>query len=103
MTIQFIKVPVKGIDCADCVKHVYEAITALPRVTSASVLLSLERAIIQLDPQRVDLPMIAKPVTGAGYSVPETITDAPPSARTFGDTSRPVLTIFGIVVVSCFS
>jgi P-type Cu+ transporter len=96
MATQTVEVPVKGMDCASCVTHVHEAITALPGVTSATVLLSSEKAIIQLDPQRVDIPMIAKAVAGAGYSVPETIKDAPP-ARTFGDTSRPVLMIFGVV------
>jgi len=96
MATQTVEVPVKGMDCASCVTHVHEAITALPGVTSATVLLSSEKAIIQLDPQRVNIPMIAKAVAGAGYSVPETIKDAPP-ARTFGDTSRPVLMIFGIV------
>jgi Cu+-exporting ATPase len=97
MATQTVEVPVKGMDCASCVTHVHEAITALPGVTSATVLLSSEKAIIQLDPQRVDIPMIAKAVAGAGYSVPETIKDASPPARTFGDTSRPVLMIFGVV------
>ena len=97
MATQTIEIPIKGMDCASCVKHVHEAITALPGVSSANVLLSSEKAIIELDPQQVDIPMIAKAVADAGYSVPETIVDAPPVARTFGDTSRPVLMIFGIV------
>src|SRR6266542_568880 len=97
MATQTIEVPIKGMDCASCVEHVHEAITALPGVTSANVLLSSEKAIIQLDPQRVDIATIAKAVAGAGYSVPETVADAPPPARTFGDTSRPVLMIFGVV------
>jgi P-type Cu+ transporter len=97
MATQTVEVPVKGMDCASCVKHVQEAIEALPGVSSANVLLSSEKAIIQLDPQRVTIPTIAKAVSDAGYSVPKAVTDAPPPARTFGDMSRPVLTIFGIV------
>src|SRR6266508_1373668 len=97
MATQTIEIPVKGMDCASCVKHVHEAITALPGVSSANVLLSSEKAIIQLDPQQVDMLTIAKAVAGAGYSVPEAVTEAPPSARSFGDVSRPVLTIFGIM------
>jgi P-type Cu+ transporter len=96
MTTQTVEIPVKGMDCASCVKHVQEAIEGLPGVSSASVLLSSEKAIVQLDPTQVDIPAIAKAVAAAGYSVPEAVTDAPP-ARTFGDMSRPVLTIFGIV------
>lgn len=97
MTTQTIEIPVKGMDCASCVKHVQEAIEGLPGVSSANVLLSSEKAIVQLDPKQVDIPAIAKAVAAAGYSVPEAVTGAPSAARTFGDVSRPVLTIFGIV------
>jgi P-type Cu+ transporter len=97
VTTQTVEIPVKGMDCASCIKHVQEAIEALPGVSSASVLLSSEKAIVQLDPKQVDIPAIAKAVAAAGYSEPEAVTDAPPSARSFGDVSRPVLTIFGIV------
>lgn len=97
MTTQTVEIPIRGMDCADCAKHVQEAITAVPGVRSANVLLSAEKAIIQLDPQQVDIPMVAKAVAGAGYSVPEGVVDTPPSARTFADVSRPIFTIFGIV------
>src|SRR5690349_12225402 len=95
--MQTIEIPVKGMDCASCVKHVQEAIETVPGVHSVNVLLSSEKAIVELDPQRVDLPAIAKAVARAGYSVPETIPDMPPSARVFADVARPVLTVFGIV------
>ncbi len=101
MTTQTIEIPVKGMDCASCVKHVQEAIEGLPGVSSASVLLSSEKAIVQLDPKQVDIPAIAKAVAAAGYSVPEAVTGAPSPARTFGDVSRPVLTIFGILLLIC--
>jgi len=98
MTTQTVEIPVKGMDCASCVKHVQEAIEGLPGVSSASVLLSSEKAIVQLDPTQVDIPAIAKVVAAAGYSVPQAVTNAPAlPVRTFGDVSRPVLTIFGIV------
>lgn len=97
MVTETVEIPVKGMDCTSCVKHVQEAITALPGVTSVNVLLSSEKAIIQLDPKQVDIPMIAKAVAGAGYTVPEANANATTPTRTFGDVSRPVLTIFGIV------
>src|SRR5438132_7422976 len=97
MAAQTVEIPVKGMDCASCVTHVQEAIAALPGVRSVQVLLSSEKAIIRLDPQQVDIPTITQAIISAGYSVPETVTPASPSARTFGDVSRPVLTVFGIV------
>src|SRR6266545_7457935 len=97
MASETVEIPVKGMDCASCVKHVQEAIEALPGVSSANVLLSSEKAIVQLDPSQVDIAAIARAVAGAGYTVPEAVSSAPTPARTFGDMSRPVLTIFGIV------
>ena len=97
MASETVEIPVKGMDCASCVKHVQEAIEALPGVSSANVLLSSEKAIVQLDPKQVDISTIARAVASAGYTVPETVSGALPPARTFGDMSRPVLTVFGIV------
>ena len=93
MATQTVEIPVKGMDCASCVKHVQEAIETLPGVSSVNVLLSSEKAIVELDPQRVDLPTIAKAVASAGYSVPETFIDAPP-ARTFDDGRTSRLALF---------
>jgi P-type Cu+ transporter len=89
---QRIEVPIEGMDCAECTLHVREALTALPGVESAQVLLSTEKAILQLDPARVDLPAIRKAVAGAGYSVRDDAT----APRLNGFTRR-VLTLLGIV------
>jgi P-type Cu+ transporter len=97
MATETVEIPVKGMDCSSCVKHVQDAITALPGVTAVSVFLASEKAIVKLDPQQVDIPAIAKAVAGAGYSVPQVATEAPTRVHTFGDVSRPVLTMFGIV------
>ena len=60
-------------DCIECTQHVQHAISRLDGVGSVEVLLATEKAIIQLDPERVDLPAIRRAVASAGeYSVPET-------------------------------
>lgn len=91
-----LEVPVKGMDCTECARHVQQAIAAVPGVSSANVFFSAEKAVIQLDPSRVDERAIRRAITEAGYSVPaevaETSAGIPP--RNF---TRQVLTLFGLV------
>jgi len=99
--LQSLEVPVKGMDCAECTQHVQNAIAKLPGVESVNVLLASEKAIIQLDPDQVDLRAIRKAVASAGdYSVPETV--PLPAAPPTGDFNRqlvPLLAgVFGLVV-----
>ncbi len=78
-----LEIPVKGMDCTECTRHVQQAISALPGITSVNVLLAAEKAIVQLNPDQVDLPAIRKAVTGAGdYTVPEMVEAKTPSPRT---------------------
>lgn len=91
---QLLEVPVKGMDCAECALHVQHAIEKLPGVESVNVLLSSEKAIIRLDPARVDVPAIRKAVESAGYSVPDAVT--PPSASTVRF-SRRITTLLAVV------
>jgi len=63
--LQTLEVPVRGMDCHECTQHVQHAIAGLLGVASVNVLLSAEKAVIQLDPKRVDLPAIRKAVAGA--------------------------------------
>jgi P-type Cu+ transporter len=99
MSTQTVEVPIRGMDCTSCAAHVQQAIEALPGVFSCNVLLSSEKAIVQLDPQLTALPAITKAVEGAGYSVPETtpVATNTPRTQSFGDVTRPVLTLLGIV------
>lgn len=69
--LQMLEVPVKGMDCAECALHVQQALAKLPGVESVSVLLAAEKAIIRLDPNRVELSAIRGAVESAGYSVPD--------------------------------
>ncbi|MCS7251257.1 MAG: cation-translocating P-type ATPase [Thermoflexus sp.] len=79
--MQLLEVPIQGMDCAECVLHVQQAIANLPGVESVHVLLSSEKAIVRVDPTRVDWSAIRKAVESAGYSVPDS---AVPSAAPAG-------------------
>lgn len=89
-----LEVPVKGMDCAECAQHVQQAIAKLPGVESVDVLLAAEKAVIRLDPGRVDLPAIRKAVESAGYTVPETVTPVNASINQF---SRRMTILLAVV------
>jgi Cu+-exporting ATPase len=94
--IETLEVPIAGMDCAECTLHVQHAVAALPGVESVNVFLASEKAVVRLDPARVDLAAIRTAVVDAGYSVPDSGAIQPtPSSP--GDFTRPVLTLFGIV------
>jgi P-type Cu+ transporter len=94
--LQVLEVPVQGMDCAECTQHVQHAIAALPGVEAVDVFLASEKAVIRLDPGRVDLPAIRQAVAGAGYSVPEPTPSAPPAPAGLAVFQRRALMILGI-------
>jgi len=94
--IETLEVPIAGMDCAECTLHVQHAVAALPGVESVNVFLASEKAVVRLDPARVDLAAIRTAVAGAGYSVP-TSSIVRPNPSSPGDFTRPVLTLFGVV------
>ena len=95
--IQTLEVPVKGMDCVECTQHVGHAISKLEGVKSVDVLLAAEKAIIQLDPEKVDMPAIRRAVASAGdeYSVPQTVEVVSPIS--IGDFNRQLMTMLVIV------
>ncbi len=96
---QVVEVPVKGMDCAECTLHVQDAIAKLPGVESVDVLLSSEKAIISLDPARVDLSAIRRAVEGVGYSVPEARASSIPRESAFSRRLTVLLAlVFGVVL-----
>lgn len=75
---QTLEIPIKGMDCAECTQHVQRAISKLDGVNSVDVFLATEKAIVNLDPEKVDLSAIRLAVASAGeYSVPETADSTP--------------------------
>jgi Cd2+/Zn2+-exporting ATPase/Cu+-exporting ATPase len=95
--IKTLEVPIRGMDCVECTQHVGQAISKLDGVKSVEVLLAAEKAIIQLDPEKVDMPAIRKAVASAGdeYSVPETVEAAPPLP--IGDFHRQLMILLTVV------
>ncbi len=69
--VQRIEVPVRGMDCAECTRHVREALLEVPGVEGADVLLAAEKAVVRLDPSRVGLADLRRAVTAAGYAIPQ--------------------------------
>ena len=106
-TLRTLEVPVMGMDCAECTQHVQRAIAQLPGVEAVNVFLTSEKAVIRLDPARVDLPAIRKPVASAGnYSVPDTASAEPTASLPTRDFNRQLVTllvgVFGMVLSIVF-
>ena len=82
-------------DCAECTQHVQDAIAALPGVEDVRVLLSSEKAVLQIDPAQVDLPIIRRAVEEAGYTVPESTSNerTPRTSQSLATFTRPILTL----------
>ncbi len=64
---QTLEVPIQGMDCAECTRHVQHAIAQVPGVYSVEVYLASEKAIIQHEPDSADISAIRKAVASAGY------------------------------------
>ena len=98
-TLETLELPIAGMDCAGCTRSVQQALTALPGVHAADVLLASEKAIIRLDPQAVDLPALKSAVEGAGYRVPEPVAADASAATDTGERgfTRAILGLLGVV------
>lgn len=98
MDLQTTEVPIQGMDCADCTRHVQHAIAELPGVESVQVYLASEKAVIQHQPGSADITAIRKAVSSVGYSVPQTSEDSPAPSQY----AKPVLTLlavlFGVII-----
>jgi Cd2+/Zn2+-exporting ATPase/Cu+-exporting ATPase len=84
--LQTLEVPISGMDCADCTRHVQQAVEKLSGVQSVNVLLATEKAIVRVDPTQVDVNTIRKAVQEAGYDVPASY-PTPPAISSMDDTS----------------
>lgn len=85
--LQILEVPISGMDCAECTQHVQQAIEKIPGVQSANVFLATEKAIVQLDPEQVQLLHIRAAVQGAGYDVLASASPSP-APVSMGDFNR---------------
>src|SRR6266545_1262915 len=58
---------ITGMTCASCVANVESALRGISGVKSADVNLATERASVELDPTRADVPALVRAVERAGY------------------------------------
>lgn len=90
---------ISGMDCAECTQHVQQALSALPGVHEVRVLLSSEKAIMQIDPALVAVAQLNLAVEAAGYHVVQAhhAGQKAKTAQSLSSFTRPVLTLFGLV------
>ncbi|MHB8990513.1 MAG: heavy-metal-associated domain-containing protein, partial [Chloroflexota bacterium] len=71
--------PVRGMTCQSCVRHVRTALESVPGVVSARVELAAGLAKVSFDPARATVAMLQDAVEAAGYvpGEPVGITDSP--------------------------
>ena len=98
MTSSRTEVAVQGMDCAECTRHVQQAIAGLPGVEQVEVFLAGEKAVVAFDPTRVDLSKIRAAVVSAGYQAP--VDDAPDASpgQVATDMARQATRVLGLVV-----
>lgn len=91
-----VELPIKGMDCAECTRHVREALRSITGVSSVEVYLAAEKAVLQLDEEKVKIGELKKAVESAGYSL---LTEAefPQKSQKSLDFTRQVMTLFGVV------
>jgi Cu+-exporting ATPase len=96
---QTLELQVRGMDCAECTRHVEQAIASLPGVQEVRVLLSSEKAIVEVNPALVDVSQLRKAVEGAGYTMSEASSSVgkEETSRSLSRFTRPILTLFGLV------
>jgi Cd2+/Zn2+-exporting ATPase/Cu+-exporting ATPase len=91
-----LEIPIQGMDCAECTRHVQQAIAGVPDVQSVDVLLGAEKAVIRHTGHQPDLQAIKLAVQAAGYAVPDERAGSA-AAKTETAFGRPVLVFFGVV------
>jgi len=62
-----VTLPVTGMTCASCARHVEQALTRTDGVLSANVNLATHRATVEIDPARCTMKALSESVDGAGY------------------------------------
>jgi Cu+-exporting ATPase len=94
---EIVELSIKGMDCADCARHVKNAIESVPGVAEVEILLAAQKTVVRIDPTKTGPGEIRKAVEGAGYSV--LTPEAEPSAKApaVEQFTRHVLVLFGVV------
>ncbi len=92
------ELPVRGMDCGDCARHVQRALAAVPGVKEVEVLLASGVAVVRYDPSRTGVGQLQDALRRAGYEVGPA---RPPSAPAYGRALMRLLgALFGAVLVA---
>ena len=70
-TERTLEIPIEGMDCAECTRHVQGALASLPGVVKVDVYLASEKAVLELGRPGIDMGDVRRAVSEAGYEVPE--------------------------------
>ncbi len=76
-----VELPVEGMTCNNCVRHVTEALEAVPGVEHAEVSLEEKRATVDVNDGVASRDQLAAAVQKAGYRVPEPVQIGMPAAQ----------------------
>lgn len=95
-----LEIPILGMDCAECTRHVEKAIASLPGVETVEVYLASEKAVIRHQGE-IDITAIRNAVANAGYTVGDLSHQE--NLSSLPTYSRPILTLlsllFGVVLL----
>ncbi len=91
------RVPIQGMDCAECALHTEEAVRAVPGVREARVYLGAERLDVIYDPELTGSDQITQAVERAGYRVADSGPGEGPTEAT--DLGERLTGLFVAVVV----
>ncbi|MCS7172910.1 MAG: cation-translocating P-type ATPase [Armatimonadetes bacterium] len=89
---QTLQLHVEGMDCAECVRTLEQALAQLPGVQQVEVLPAAEKVVIRFDPLRLNEAAVRRAVEEAGY-VCKTREGEPRDGI-----SLPILAVFGALV-----
>ncbi len=89
-----LELPVRGMDCASCAKHVERALAEVPGVQAVEVRLASEKAVLQLESGSVTRDDLRRAVEAVGYAMPEEVQAQAPQAAAF---TRSALNLMGLV------
>lgn len=70
MNHETVTLPVSGMTCGNCARSVERKLSATPGVVKATVDLAGERATVEFDPGRTNVPALAGAIRQLGYEVP---------------------------------
>jgi P-type Cu+ transporter len=95
MNTRRLEIPIAGMDCAECTRHVRKAIESVPGVISVEVSLTFEKAVVTTVDGDGQFEALHNAVRYAGYSVKAD--EATEDVLRMESISHRILTLFGLV------